>query len=500
MEFRYKKLAQLATACFGAVTYSSIAIASGGHHGSSVEFPKALSSYHDAAPGLVETLSSRIAENPFNLTALIIFLLAIFHTFLAAPIASLSHKIEHDFKEKNPNTNDVSFTAALLHYLGEVEAIFGIWALVLMGAISYYFDWHTAVDYVSHKVNYTEPLFIVVVMTMAATKPVLDFAETILKKFAQIGSESVAAWWICILVLAPLMGSFITEPAAMTIGALLLSRQFYRYNPSTQFKYGTLGLLFVNVSVGGTLTNFAAPPVLMVATPWKWSTSFMLANFGWKAVIGILISTAVYFLFFFKSFAELEAQRLKVQKNGSNNLSSDKVPFWITAVHLIFMFWTVFNAHYPPLFIGGFLFFIAFMTTTPQHQNQLELKSAILVGFFLAGLVIHGGVQGWWIAPVLSSLAEVPLMLAATTLTAFNDNAAITYLSTLVPGFSETLKYAVVAGAVTGGGLTVIANAPNPAGQAILAKFFPGEKVSPAKLFLSALVPTIILGISFMVL
>ena len=296
------------------------------------------------------------------------------------------------------------------------------------------------------------------------------------------------------------MGSFITEPAAMTIGALLLSRQFYRYNPTDKFKYGTLGLLFVNVSVGGTLTNFAAPPVLMVATPWKWSTAFMLEHFGWKAVIGILISTAVYFVFFKGDFKALEEQRLKVQRENKSMVSPDPVPFWITCVHLMFMVWTVMNAHYPPIFIGGFLFFIAFMTTTPQHQNQLELKSAILVGFFLAGLVIHGGVQGWWIAPVLSSLTEVPLMLAATTLTAFNDNAAITYLSTLVPGFSDALKYAVVAGAVTGGGLTVIANAPNPAGQAILAKFFPGEKVNPGKLFLSAFVPTIILGLAFMIL
>ena len=479
---------------------SQLALASAGGHSSSVEFPKALSSYHDAGMGLLETLSHRISADPFNLAALVIFLLAIIHTFLAAPIATLSHNIEHDFKAKNPNSNEVSFTAALLHYLGEVEAIFGIWVLVLMGAISYFYDWHTAVDYVAHKVNYTEPLFIVVVMTMAATKPVLDFAELILKKVAQIGGGTVAAWWVCILIIAPLMGSFITEPAAMTIGALLLSRQFYRYNPSDTFKYGTIGLLFVNVSVGGTLTNFAAPPVLMVASPWNWSTSFMLTHFGWKALIGILISTAAYFVFFKGSFAPLEEQRVKALKQSSNAVAPDPVPFWVTAVHLIFMVWTVMNAHYPALFIGGFLFFIAFMTTTPQHQNQLELKSAILVGFFLAGLVNHGGVQGWWIAPVLSSLTEVPLMLAATTLTAFNDNAAITYLSTLVPGFSDTLKYAVVAGAVTGGGLTVIANAPNPAGQAILSKFFPGEKVSPGRLFLSALIPTIILGLSFMLL
>ena len=120
-----------------------------------------------------------------------------------------------------------------------------------------------------------------------------------------------------------------------------------------------------------------------------------------------------------------------------------------------------------------------------------------MVGFFLAGLVTHGGLQGWWIAPVLGSLGDLPLMLTATVLTAFNDNAAITYLATLVPNLALNSKYAVVAGAVTGGGLTVIANAPNPAGQSILGRFFEGG-VNPAKLAMAAIIPTIIMGICFM--
>jgi len=163
------------------------------------------------------------------------------------------------------------------------------------------------------------------------------------------------------------------------------------------------------------------------------------------------------------------------------------------------MGWTVLNAHTPPLFIGGFLFFLGFAQATGPHQNRVDLKPALLVGFFLAGLVNHGGVQSWWIAPVLGSLTELPLMIGATILTAFNDNAAITFLSTLVPNMSDAAKYAVVAGAVTGGGLTVIANAPNPAGQAILSKFFENG-ISPAKLAVSALIPTIIMGLCFMIL
>ena len=72
------------------------------------------------------------------------------------------------------------------------------------------------------------------------------------------------------MTIAPILGSFITEPAAMTIGALLLAKKIYKHKPKATFAYATLGLLFVNVSVGGTLTHFAAPPVLMVASTWSW--------------------------------------------------------------------------------------------------------------------------------------------------------------------------------------------------------------------------------------
>jgi hypothetical protein len=176
----------------------------------------------------------------------------------------------------------------------------------------------------------------------------------------------------------------------------------------------------------------------------------------------------------------------------------DPVPGWVTLIHVFFMIWTIANAHYPALFVPGMLFFLGFAQVTSPFQNRIDLKAPLLVGFFLGGLVIHGGVQGWWIAPVLGSLNEIPLMFAATVLTAFNDNAAITYLSTLVPGFTDNLKYAVVAGAVAGGGLTVIANAPNPAGQSILKEYFENG-VSPAGLFKAAIVPTLIVWLCYLI-
>ena len=68
------------------------------------------------------------------------------------------------------------------------------------------------------------------------------------------------------------------------------------------------------------------------------------------------------------------------------------------------------------------------------------------------------------------------------------------------PGFAPSLKYAVVAGAVAGGGLTVIANAPNPAGQSILAPAFGEDGISPGGLLMAAIVPTIIMAMAFMLL
>lgn len=474
-----------------------------------VPIPKPLESYAsvDVAQKVGATLLARIKAEPFNLVATIIFVLAIIHTFLTAKIRHLAHEAEHEHAAKlkqryverdaddDGRPDEVSFKGQVLHFLGEVEAVFGVWVLVLVGAILWFFDWSTVVGYIGQKVNYTEPMFVVVIMAMAATRPVLRFSEACLRVIANIGKGTVGAWWLAILIVGPVLGSFITEPAAMTISALLLARQFYTCNPSPKLAYATLGLLFVNISVGGTFTHFAAPPVLMVAGPWGWDTPYMFTHFGWKALIGIVVATLGYYFAFRGEFGRMEKARLAIAA-GAKVAPDAPVPAWITVVQLLFMAFTVLVAHYPPLFIGGFLFFLAFTQATAHHQGKIELKAPLLVGFFLAGLVIHGGLQAWWIEPVLKSLGEIPLYIGATILTAFNDNAAITYLATLVPGFTEGLKYAVVAGAVTGGGLTVIANAPNPAGQSILQRFFPSG-VSPMGLLWGALIPTIVMSLAF---
>jgi hypothetical protein len=471
-------------------------------------FPTPLDAYPPARPDLLATLSDRIEVDPFNAVASAIFFFAILHTFGAARIAAWAHRLQqrHDeYLRAQGRPPQPLIAAEVLHFLGEVEAVFGLWAIVLVVALTASIGWDTATHYLNDTVNYTEAMFVVVIMALASTRPIIVFAEGALQRVASLGRATPAAWWFAILTIAPLLGSFITEPAAMTIGALLLARQFYDLQPSQWLKYATLGLLFVNVSIGGTLTHFAAPPVLMVARPWGWDTPFMIGHFGWRAAAAILIANFLYFLWFRRELAALatrppvrEVEKPEDELAISPTTLLLPVPAWLVVVHGMFIVWTVLNSHYPALFVSGFLIFLGFAKATSVYQSSIELKGPLMVGFFLAGLVIHGGLQGWWIAPVLASLSEEPLFFAATFLTAFNDNALITYLATLVPDLSESLKIAIVEGAVTGGGLTVIANAPNPAGQSILSRFFEGG-VLPWRLAVSALVPTLIAIVAFRV-
>ena len=470
------------------------------------QVPLPLSDYPNSAGApLLHTLQTRIEIDPFNAIATVIFALAILHTFAAGRFAALAHRVQHRhderaFAARRPQTPSVA--AGLLHFLGEVEVVFGLWAVVLLAVMTFFKGWEPSKHYLNDTVNYTEPLFVVVIMALAATRPIVGFAEVMLRRIADAMGGTPAAWWGAILTIGPLLGSFITEPAAMTISSLLLARQFYDLNPGRSLKYATLGLLFVNVSIGGTLTHFAAPPVLMVARPWGWDAGFMVTHIGWRAALAIVLSNVVYFLVFRREFAALAAKPPAADIEVPDEEATRQgpallpVPPWLTAVHVAFIAWTVLNAHYPALFLGSFLFFLGFARATAAYQSRVELRTPLLVGFFLGGLVIHGGLQGWWIGPVLASLSEEGLFVGATILTGFNDNALITYLATLVPDISESLKIAVVQGAVAGGGLTVIANAPNPAGQALLNRFFDGI-VSPAWLFAGAVVPTVITAIVF---
>ena len=176
------------------------------------------------------------------------------------------------------------------------------------------------------------------------------------------------------------------------------------------------------------------------------------------------------------------------------------VPWTVTVVHLLFLLGVVVFAHHPAAFMGLFLFFMGYATAYARHQDRLILREGLLVAFFLAGLVVLGGQQQWWLQPLLLGMDTTTVFFGATALTAITDNAALTYLGSLVQGLSDEFKLALVAGAVTGGGLTVIANAPNPAGVSILRGKFEDQTVNPLGLLIGALPPTFVSVLAFRLL
>ncbi|MFN4351810.1 MAG: putative Na+/H+ antiporter [Hylemonella sp.] len=406
--------------------------------------------------------------------AAVLFALAVLHTFSTKFFEHLAHTQPRH--------------AGLWHLLGEVEVVFGFWAMVLVVCMFALSGKQETTTYLDTR-NYTEPMFVFVIMVIAGTRAILQFAGALVRAVARLlPLPRGMAMYFLVLAFVPLLGSFITEPAAMTLAALMLRDTLFAQAVSRRLQYATVGVLFVNISIGGTLTPFAAPPVLMVAATWNWDLWFMMTTFGWKAALAVLVNAGVATLLFRRELGHMDR---------SDADAGPAVPWPVVGVHLAFLLGVVLFAHYPPVFMGLFLFFMGYAAAYERHQDRLILREALLVAFFLAGLVVLGGLQQWWLQPVLMRMDATAVFYGAVALTAITDNAALTYLGSLVQGLSGEFKIALVAGAVTGGGLTVIANAPNPAGVAILRGKFEDSTIHPLGLLLAALPPTLIAVLAF---
>lgn len=422
----------------------------------------------------------------FQIVCAVLFGLAVLHTFVASTLRHWAHKFPSD-----------SVRHHALHLLGEVEVVFGIWGSFLVGWAILTFGFKPTLGYLESR-NFTEAIFVFAIMVTCATRPVTGVVERMTRSIAGwihqgLGAPAASAKLFTILFLGPLSGSLITEPAAMTICALLLRDDFFARTRSVRLKYAMIGVLFVNVSIGGTLTNFAAPPVLMVAGPWGWDTWYMLTHFGWKSATACFINALGLCLIF--------AQELKQMSGDAAGKAQTeqglRTPIWLSVAHFLAVGMLVLGAHYPVIVVGVFMMFLGLTVATQKYQGRLQIKEGMLVGYFLAGLVVLGGGQGWWVSPILQSMGSNALFWAATGLTAITDNAALAYLATLVPDLSTASKYSIIAGAVTGGGLTVIANAPNPAGYGILNGQFGESGIKPQYLFLGAIIPTLVTATLF---
>lgn len=421
-----------------------------------------------------------MSVQPVELVAAGVFAAALVHTFAAKQIERLAHRLPRH--------------AGLLHLLGEVEVVFGFWAIVLILAMALLSGGPKALEY-AESCNYTEPLFVFVVMVIAGSRPVLQTVRSIVNlavRLLPLPAPLVTAWLG--LAAVPLMGSLVTEPAAMTIAALMLAPVVFRPDLPEPPKYLALGVLFVNISIGGTLTSYAAPPVLMVASTWNWDSGYMLLTFGWKAALAVIVNASAATFVLRKHLAS------NAHPAATKSTSTAQVPLPIVMVHLVLLVGVVLLAHHPVAFLGLFLMFLGFAQAYERHQDPLLIKEALLVAFFLAGLVVLGGMQRWWLQPIVSALEPLALFFGALGLTAVTDNAALTYLGSLIAGMSSESKYMLVAGAVAGGGLTVIANAPNPAGLALLKRGFADESVGAGGLLLGAFGPTVVAAAAFLLL
>ena len=414
-----------------------------------------------------------MSPTQIQLVAAAIFGLALLHTFSTKYFEYLAHT--------RPTH------AGVWHLLAEVEIVFGFWAMILMVVMSFMVGEGEALAYLDSR-NFTEPLFVFAIMVVAGSRPVLQAASAAVQAIVRvIPLPRSMAFLFTTLAVVPLLGSFITEPAAMTLAALLMKDRIFA-RASTPLKYAALGALFVNVSIGGTLTPYAAPPVLMVAKAWGYDLSYMLTHVGWKAAVAVLINAAgVTFLF---------ARELRGMEHSSQSPYSG-VPRSMVAGHLLFLLAIVLLAHHPAAFIAVLLLFMGIATAYPAYQDRLMLREGLLVAFFLGGLVVLGGMQQWWLQPLLLLMDETQVFFGAVALTAITDNAALTYLGSLVEGLTPEFKYALLTGAVTGGGLTLIANAPNPAGASILKGTFEHGAIAAHGLFAGALGPTLVAILCF---
>lgn len=406
-----------------------------------------------------------------------LFSIAIIHTFSTKFFERLAHT--------RPTHSGI------WHLLGEVEVVFGFWAMVLI-VLMLVANGKTATTEYLDTQNFTEPMFVFAIMVVAGSKPILQLALQSVQTLARLlPLPQPVAFYFIALSFVPLLGSFITEPAAMTLAALILRDRYYSQPISTRLQYATLGVLFVNISIGGTLTPYAAPPVLMVAGTWGWDIHFMLTTFGWKAALAVGINALAAMLLFRRELSRMRTEAVTL---------ITPVPVPVILIHLAFLVGVVVFAHHPSVFMGLLLFFLGFAHAYERYQDRLILREGLMVAFFLAGLVVLGGQQKWWLQDLLVGMDNTVLFYGATALTAFTDNAALTYLGSLVEGVSNEFKYALVAGAVAGGGLTVIANAPNPAGFSILKGRFEDETINPLGLLLAALPPTIVAIMAFQLL
>ena len=226
------------------------------------------------------------------------------------------------------------------------------------------------------------------------------------------------------------------------------------------------------------LTHFAAPPVLMLARAWGWDLSYVLATSAGARCWLFRLDAGVFPGFRRQLGTSRIAPRRRTRTSRRTRVRLPPGCYRCRRGSRPSMSRSWPGPWSPPrnrALRRGFL--ISLFRESDGGLREPDGPEGSADGrIFLGGLVIDGGLQAWWIGPVLSRLSEatVPGGEGAHRSTTRPDHLPRV-------ARAESARYAepaVVAGAVTGGGLTVIANVPNPAGQALLARFYAARRAA----------------------
>lgn len=428
----------------------------------------------------------------------IIFALAIIHAFLTHYFYALHEKYKIKANRVSKQQKFYLSLSEICYFFSEIEIVFGFWIIPLVLGLFLFLGVQETLHYLTSR-DYTYALYMAVVVAFVSTRPIIQCAERLLAYISRLGGNSVKTWWWTILTLGPFLDIFLKEPGAMTITSILMAKTCFPFVKSRKFRYGTLALLFLNISLGGLFSPYTSRSLFLVAQLEKWDLAYTLMHFSWKALIVILLNTGLTYFVFRKKFPKDSSALLTFLENEKR----EHIPIWLTIIHLGLFLAIILSSEYPPIFLGVFFIFIGIHKVTHHYQGHeqgpLQLKPAIAVGFFFASLLIHGELQEGWVLKFLSDLNFEGALAISTFLSSIIDNAIVLYFLDQIKPLKDPVLYAIIAGSLSAAALTVMANGPNLIGYTILKKFF-GGNISPFQLFLAGLPLTILSLLIFWVL
>ncbi|AAP05554.1 putative Na+/H+ antiporter [Chlamydia caviae] len=422
--------------------------------------------------------------------AALLFFFSILHTFLTPWLFGRCQLYQHKKMVFPERWKKYLWLSEFYRLISRVELVFVLWAAPLFLWFLYSEGYRVTMSYFNSR-NYVFSLFIVIMLILLESRPIVYFSECIFSNIAKIGRQSPRCWWWTLMIAAPLSGALLKETGAMIIAATLLVRNFYKFSPSPRFAYATMGLLFSNISIGGLTSALSSRALFIILPSVKWNNSFILKYFCWKSIIAILLSTTIYYLIFRKEFNNFP----KVVINPS--MMNERVPKWIIFVHIILVGSVILARSVPLLMAAIFLFYLGFQKFTIFYQHSINISKVCFVGLFYAGLVIFGELQEWWVLELMHRMSDFGYIITSYTLSIFLDNALVNYLVHNLPVATDCFLYLVIAGCMSAGGLTIVSNMPNIVGYLILRPSFPSSSLSLGWLFLFALGPSIISLMTF---